>query len=279
MADHPYKKPVRWADPKSKLFPYQVGFTAPPHDFDAGPSDFLRISPETVGVHGRMLHVPGYEHQLAQRSDNFHLLEEVVECFANNGADAVGQVGTNWVHCNGTSPTDIANFLDRVSDTYETPFHMAGYCLVEGLRALGVEKIAVNAVYYWPDWRDGIVRFLGEAGFDILYAGNFVDQGFFETQQECNDCIWIFPEEMAEQSMQRALEHAPGAQAVVVTGMPNWRRPDGLPLRTLHHVTALEAACGVPIVSSDFALYWRIYKSLGVKPDGHHGKLLATLEG
>ena len=73
-------KPVRWKDPANKLFPHQVGFTAPPHDFDAAPSDFLRISPETVGVHGRMLHVPAYAHELGQRVDNFHLLEEVVQC-------------------------------------------------------------------------------------------------------------------------------------------------------------------------------------------------------
>jgi len=46
-----YRKPAHWADPKNKLFPYQVGFTCPPHDFDAAPSDFLRIAPETVGVH------------------------------------------------------------------------------------------------------------------------------------------------------------------------------------------------------------------------------------
>ena len=26
---------------------------------------------------------------------------------ANNGADVVGQVGTNWVHCNGTTPDEL----------------------------------------------------------------------------------------------------------------------------------------------------------------------------
>ena len=43
---------------------------------------------------------------------------------------------------------------------------------------LDVVRIALNAVYYWPDWRDGIVRFLKQAGFEVLYYGNFVDQGF-----------------------------------------------------------------------------------------------------
>lgn len=54
-----YQKAAHWRDPANKLFPHQVGFTCPPHDFDAAPSDFLRMAPPTVGVHGRML--PHYE--------------------------------------------------------------------------------------------------------------------------------------------------------------------------------------------------------------------------
>jgi hypothetical protein len=261
-----YRKPARWADPAKKLFPYQVGFTAPPHDFDAAPTDFLRIAPQSVGAHGRMLHAPAYAHELAQRVDNFHLLEEVVHCMANNGADVVGQVGTNWVgtnwvHCGGTTPDDIRAFCSRVSETYETPFHMAGMCLVEGLRELNVEKIALNSVYYWPDWRDGIARFLKQAGFDLLYYGNFVDLGLYDTQDRVNEQVWIFPGEMAERSMLRVAELAPDAEAVVVNGMPNFRGADGLPRR----------------VVSLAALYWRIFKTLGVAPVGDHGRLLSTL--
>ncbi len=77
-----YKKPAHWSNPKNKLFPHQVGFTCPPHDFDAAPTDFLRIAPGTVGVHGRMLHVPDYRHELDQRKQNFSLLAEFVECMA-----------------------------------------------------------------------------------------------------------------------------------------------------------------------------------------------------
>ena len=41
--------PETWK-PEHKLFPYQVGFTCPPFDFDAAPSDFLRMCPKSVGV-------------------------------------------------------------------------------------------------------------------------------------------------------------------------------------------------------------------------------------
>ncbi|MDH3858567.1 MAG: hypothetical protein OEV07_11285, partial [Gammaproteobacteria bacterium] len=177
-------KPERWKILKHKLFTYQVGFTSPPHDFDAAPSDFLRISADNVGAHGRMLHVPEYEHELTQRVDNFHLLEEFVHCMSNNGADVCGQVGTNWVHCQGTTPDEINDICNRIGDTYETPFHMAGYCVVEALRDMGAERIALNSVYYWPDWRDGYARFLREAGFDLVYYANFTDMGFFKTQRE-----------------------------------------------------------------------------------------------
>ena len=272
-----YRKPARWTEPGNKLFPCQVGFTAPPHDFDAAPTDFLRMAPEGVGVHGRMLHVPGYAHELAQRADNFHLLEEFVQCMANNGADVAGQVGTNWVHCHGTTPEEIRAYCARLSDRYETPFHMAGYCLVEGLRELGVEKIALNSAYYWPDWRDGIARFLRQAGFDLLYCGNFVDLGLYDTQEEVNGRHWIFPGEVAEQSMLRVAERAPAAQAIVVNGMPNFRRRDGLPQRIASLETGLEALVGRPIVSSDSALYWRIFKTLDLAPTGEHGKLLSSL--
>ena len=254
-----------------------MGFTAPPHDFDAAPSDFLRIAPETVGVHGRMLHVPEYSHQLKQRSDNFHLLEEFVHCMSNNGADVVGQVGTNWVHCNGTTPDDIRQFCNRLSDQYETPFHMAGMCLVEGLRELNVERIALNSVYYWSDWRDGIARFLKQAGFDVVYVGNFVDQGFYATQQKVNDLTWIFPGDLAEKSMRYVADQASDADAIVVNGMPNFRRADGLPQRMVSLVGDLEASIGKPIVASDLALYWRLFKTLGVAPTERHGRLLATL--
>ena len=58
-----YQKAAHWSEPKNKLFRYQVGFTCPPQDYDAAPSDFLRMSPRSVGVHGWMLHFPEYRHQ------------------------------------------------------------------------------------------------------------------------------------------------------------------------------------------------------------------------
>ena len=272
-------KPERWNDPAKKIFPHQVGFTAPPHDFDAAPHDFLKIAPEGVGVHGRLLHTENYAHQLAQRVDNFHKLADVVHCMSNAGADVVGQVGTNWSHAGGKTPADIRAFCDRMEDTYQVPLHMAGMSLVEAVHALGAKSIAVNAVYFWPDWRDGTVRFLGDGGLDILYSGNFVDQGLVATQEAVNEATWIFPGDFARRSFEYVANQAPEADVLVSLGMPNFRRADGLPLRAVSVVKEIEEAIGKPIVSADTALYWNIFRTLGVAPMGDVPYLLSTLQG
>ena len=83
------------------------------------------------------------------------------------GADVVGQAGTNWVHANGTDHDDIVRFTAEMSEKYETPFHMAGHTLVQACHELGYERIALNSVYFWPDWRDGVVRFLMRTIFNL----------------------------------------------------------------------------------------------------------------
>ncbi|WP_027256246.1 MULTISPECIES: hypothetical protein [Leisingera] len=277
-----YEKPAHWANPKNKLFPHQVGFTAPPYDFDAAPSDFLRMAPRSVGVHGRMLHVPDYAHQLGQRQKNFGLLEEFVECMANNGADVCGQVGSNWVHASGMGVEGIRQHCEMLSDKYETPFHMAGYAMVEALRDRNVEKVALNACYHPDSWYQGTVGFLKEAGFDVVWAGNFHDQGWFETQEDVDNCIWCFDEDLIWKSFDYTAEQAPQADAYLINGMSNYRRAsDGIAQRPVHYAAELEARLGKPVVGHDIALYWRVFKTLGLtpenSPDSRQGALLSSL--
>ena len=271
-------KPAKWSDPDHKLFPYQVGFTAPPKDWDAAPSDFLRMSPDSVGVHGRLLHTPEYAHTLGQRADNFHLLEDFVYAMSEAGADVVGQVGTNWVHASGTNYDDIVGFTSELGEKYETPFHMAGLTLVQACQAHGFEKVALNSVYFWPDWRDGVVRFLRSAGLDVVWAGNFVDQGLYDDQQWVNDQTWIFPGDDCSKSFERVADAAPDADVILVNGMPNWRAENGQPQRTVHRAAAMEALTGKPVFSADMTLYWAIYRTLGIGPViGGNGSLLDGL--
>jgi hypothetical protein len=269
--------PTQWTADQ-KLFPHQVGFTSPPFDFDAAPSDFLRMSPGTVGVHGWMLHVPDYVHGLDQRKQNFGMLEDYVHCMSRNGVDVCGQVGSNWVHASGLGVEGIRQHCVDLSDKYETRFHMAGYAMVEALRDQGVEKVALNAAYHWPDWWQGTAGFLREAGFDVLWAGNFVDQGWFPDQDAVNAKRWIFDGDLFERSFAYVAEQAPQADAYLINGMCNFRSgPDGLPQRPLHLARDMEAKLGKPIIGHDIALYWRIMKDLGIAPTTPQGSLLESL--
>lgn len=247
-------------------------------DFDAAPSDFLRMSPTTVGVHGRLLHAPGYSHQLDQRVDNFHQLEEVVHCFSNAGADVVGQVGTNWVHAGGRDAHDTRTYVAEVSERYETPLHMAGLTLVQACEEMGYERIALNSAYFWPDWRDGVVRFLRSADINVVWYGNFVDQGWYDDQEVVNEATWIFPGDLALKSCQYTVEQAPDVDAVLVNGMSNFRNDDGLPERFATLAADIEDAVAKPIIAADITLYWKIFSTLGIAPLGRQGALLTTLQ-
>jgi maleate cis-trans isomerase len=274
-----YRKPAHWKVAKNKLFPHQVGFTCPPHDWDGAPSDFLRMSPDSVGVHGWMLHVPDYRHLLDQRKQNFGMMEDFVQCMANNGADVCGQVGSNWVHASGLGVEGIRKHCEMLSEKYETPFHMAGYAMVEALRAMNVEKVALNAAYHWPTWWQGTVGFLREAGFDVIWAGNFVDQGWFKTQEEVNACIWCFDGDLAQKSFDYVADKAPNVDAYLINGMCNFRRPgDSLAQRPVHLAAGLEQRLGKPVIGHDIALHWRIFKTLGIAPATPQGSLLSTLK-
>lgn len=269
--------PTEWT-PEQKLFPHQVGFTCPPFDFDAAPSDFLRMAPRSVGVHGWMLHAPDYAHGLDQRKANFAMLGDFVHCMARNGVDVCGQVGSNWVHASGLGVEGVRDHCARLSDEHGCEFHMAGYAMVEALRAMNVEKVALNAAYHWPDWWRGTVGFLREAGFDVLWAGNFVDQGWFGAQDEVNAKRWIFEGDLAERSFDYVAEQAPNADAYLINGMCNFRSgPGGLPERPLHLSHRLEARLGKPVIGHDIALYWRLFKALGIGPTTQQGQLLESL--
>ena len=269
--------PEEW-QPEHKLFPHQVGFTCPPFDFDAAPSDFLRMAPETVGVHGWMLHAPDYKHGLDQRKQNFGMLDDFVHVCARNGVDVAGQVGSNWVHACGLGVDGVRQHCEDLSDKHGVRFHMAGYAMVEALRAMNVEKVALNAAYHWPEWWKGTVGFLREAGFDVLWAGNFHDQGWFASQEEVNSHRWVFEGDLAQKSFEYVAEQAPNADAYLINGMCNFRSgPDGQPQRPLHLTRQLEATLGKPVIGHDTALYWRIFKSLGLAPTTPQGQLLESL--
>ena len=150
--------------------------------------------------------------------------------------------------------------------------------MVEALRALNAEKVALNGAYHWPEWWQGTANFLREAGFDVLWAGNFVDQGWFPDQKTVNAKRWIFDGDLFDRSFTYIADQAPTADAYLINGMCNFRSgPNGLPQRPLHLARKLEQKLGKPVIGHDIALYWRLMKDLKIAPTTSQGQLLESL--
>ncbi len=249
-----------------------AGFVTTPQYFDDSPQQFLQVAPKGTGVLQRVNHIPDYGFELGERAQNFGLLEESAVCLGRAHCQVIGQVGSNWVHCTGTSPEDIVEICDRISERAGARFFMAGHCLVEGLREIGAQRIAVANGYFRSDWSQGINGYLEAAGFEILWAGDLVDQGIVASHEEKlrieAETLWDYPNHIMVAAALDAHARAPEADAVVQTGAG---------FRMLQVVDTVEGRTGVPIVASDVALYWAMLRHLGLAAAPGYGHLLSRL--
>ncbi len=250
-----------------------VGFVTTPKYFDDSPMEFLKVAPQGVGVLQRVLHLPDYSYDLDQRAAAMDELRASALALAESHCDVVVQVGTNWVHAAGTTPDEIEVMIAEVSGNIGVPFVMAGMSIVRALRAIGAETIVVANSYYRPDWRDGINRFLAQAGFEILWSGNIIDQGIYSSLDEMlvveAATLWNYPPEIVRRALLEAHAAAPEADAVVQTGKG---------FTTVALLDEIERRTGTPVVASDAATYWEALQLLGMRATPGFGSLLDGLE-
>jgi hypothetical protein len=131
-----------------------AGFVTTPPYFDDSPQQFLDVAPRGTGAIQRVLHVPDYDWQLDQRARNFGLLEEAAGCLADSQCDVIGQVGSNWVHCRGTTgPAEIEAFCARLKEQTGAGFRMMQVVdAVEGEIATPV--VGSDFALYWAMLRE-----------------------------------------------------------------------------------------------------------------------------
>lgn len=256
-----------------KRYSAYTGFVTTPRYFDDSVQMFLEVAPKGVAAMQRVNDIPDYKYELGQRASNFNVLEESAICLGQCFCTVIGQAGTNWVHCNGTTPDEIETICDQISEKANARFLMAGHCIVMALRELGAKKITVANGYYREDWKNGINRYLEQAGFEVLYGGNVIDQGLYpnlEAQIELEDKThWDYPNEDVVKACLMAHEAAPEADAVVQTGSG---------FRVTSHMEQIEGITGKPLVPSDTSLFWAMLKELDLGvPIRGHGHLLGTL--
>ena len=97
----------------ARRYDLRTGFVTTPRYFDDSPQQFLQVAPERTGAIQRVMHVEDYQYKLDERTRNFELLREGAFCLGESYCQVIGQVGSNWVHCSGTTPAEIEEFCDE----------------------------------------------------------------------------------------------------------------------------------------------------------------------
>lgn len=252
-----------------------VGFVTTPKYFDDVIQEFLAVAPKGVGAIQRVLSLDGYSWELTERVEGMDEMRRSAEALAESHCQIVVQVGTNWVHAAGSRHAEIEREIGRISADIGVPFLMAGQCIVDALRHIGAQRIAVTNSYYRDDWRDGINRYLAEAGFEIAASGSIMDQGIVESLQHALEIeaatLWNYPDFIVRRAIvDMARCAAPGVDAVVQTGAG---------FRTVSLLESIEDEIGVPVVASDGATFWATLRTLGLSAAPGFGSLLDSTRG
>ena len=264
---------ARRIDPAALRSKYiaHYGFVTTPKYFDDVVQEFLKVAPKGTGAMQRLLSLDGYSWELEERVGGMEEMEHSARALAESNCEVVMQVGTNWVHVAGRGPDDVSAQIARVSAEIGVPFLMAGQCIVDALHHLGARRVAVANSYYRDDWRDGINRYLADAGFEIVASGSIVDQGIVESHEHALEIeaatLWNYPDFIVRRAIVEMAASAPDVDAVVQTGAG---------FRTIDLLESIEAEIGVPVVASDGAIFWAGLRALDLEATPGFGHLLST---
>lgn len=143
---------------------------------------------------------------------------------------------------------------------------MMGLSVVEAVRALGFDRVALATGYYDTDWVERYRAFVTGAGLEISSASSFTDQGHFATGADAFAAAFNgFDAEFIARSIEQVATDDPDAPAVLVPGVP------GAIVAVLGD---LENRIGRPVVTH-LAMWWACLQRLGLGGREGTGLLLS----
>jgi len=230
-----------------------IGFISPPAWLDPAPSEFNNVIVEKVRTQQAPLLLPDFDYRLESIASVQNELNLCARSLKAIGCDVVAQVGSPFAWAKTASEAEARLRNKAMMTAAHVPTLMTGLAIVDGLRALHVNKISVNCTYYVPGWRDGFSAFLRLCGFDIIHVSTLAEQGLIALSTKMEDIGWSMTPELASKSILFAAEASPDAEAIVVTGSGT---------RTLDILADMEAQTKRPIIAADTILYWAIAREL-----------------
>jgi arylmalonate decarboxylase len=195
---------------------------------------YMRFVPRGVGV--RSLTPEGF-------AAAFDAIIPAAEHLAAQGVDAIMVVGTSLTFYRGPEAHD--RLLEQLRGRTGLPVSSMSAAIIDGLRAVGARRVAVTTAY-----TDGVNRSLTElleaAGCEVLALEcfNILEFGGPGSKSEA-DIIAL---------SEKSVAAAGDAEGILISCGG---------LRTLGVAKPLEARCGIPVVSSTQAAFWKAMQLVG----------------
>ncbi|TWG91797.1 arylmalonate decarboxylase [Mesorhizobium sp. J18] len=171
---------------------------------------------------------------------------DLARTLKTRGARAVSLMGTSLSFYRG--PEFNAALIETMEEATGLPASTMTSAVIDALNIVGARRLAV-ATAYRDDVNRRLASYLEWAGFEILSL-RALDIADVEAIQavSSDDLVWLGRE---------AFEAAPSADALFISCGG---------LRTMPVTPMLEAACGVPVISSAMAGAWGAMRLAGLDP-------------
>jgi arylmalonate decarboxylase len=203
---------------------------------DEGPIMYpgVRFVPRGVGV--RSLTPEGYD-------SAWKGILPAAEHLAKQGVDAIMVIGTSLTFYRGYEAH--ARLLEQLRAATGLPVSTMSEAVVEGLRAVGAQRVGVCTAYA-DEVNRRLADFLSASGFDVLALRGFGLTGFGDPARKSEADILALSEEVCAE--------APDADGLLISCGG---------LRTLGVAKPIEDRHGVAVVSSTPAAFWAAMRLVG----------------
>ena len=199
----------------------------------------VRFVPRGVGV--RALTPEGYD-------PAWNGILPAADSLAKEGVDAIMVIGTSLTFYRG--PQAHAQLLEELRERTGLPVSTMSQALIDGLREVGAERVAV-ATAYTDVVNRRLKELLAAAGIDVLAleAFDLLEFGGPAKKSEA-EIIALSDSAVAKANA----EQATAAEAILISCGG---------LRTLGVAAPLEQSHGIPVVSSATAAFWAAMRLVG----------------
>jgi arylmalonate decarboxylase len=216
--------------------------------------EFPAIIDGAVLVQQNIPNLPNFDYTLSNIHRAHPEICAAARLLGEAGCSAVAMEGTPFGWAGLATEADARERAAEMSEAAGVPGVMAGTSIVDALRALGVNRVALCPTYYPNDWRDAWRRFIALCDFEITYCATMADQGLVDVINDTDDHGWSTGRELISAAVEIAAAAGP-SDAIVVTGAGS---------RTSPIITELERIAGRPVVGSDTALFWSLARAAGL---------------